>query len=221
MKPTSFARWGTGLAALLAGTALVLLAACGQFNDEPAGRVTAKLSFPGTVGAAATASTPLLAGPDATCTTVECTEVKTVVVGAVVITHRLEPYTDADQVDDVNEDEIEDDILNAVVYFEIVPVNGVDEPVSFLIPPDAAGPWMLIGVGLRYSISTLGELQDLPDDAPIWFGFTYGGTPSAPQFLNDIVKDGDVLEMIMQPACTYLPNGLYLDPGSSCYGPAM
>lgn len=208
--------------------ALTLLAGCGQLNDDPAQGVTVQMALD-TPATATSAAQPMVAGPPASCTTTECQEVKTIVLGAVVITHRDTPYTSEDEVTNAAEDAIEDDLINSVVYFDVVQVDGVNEPVSFLIPPDTAGNWLLIAVGLRDRVTTLGEVDDLPPGSPIYFGFTFGGPDGVPRtgdigggavpgatFLNGLVEPGDTLTMRLQPACSYTDNGLSTDPNSSC-----
>ena len=189
-------RGGTRCAALwVAAAALigaVALTGCDALNDNPAGGTKMIVSFEGQLGNSAT---------NGAITTPSNSEtVKSLIVGAIVITHTTDPYTDADQVDETARENIKDDAIQSAAYLTIedLPYSGTS--ISFLIPPGASDNWQLVGVGTRDNIDVLQDLEDLPD-SPIWYGFTpyFAGGPSASS--ANKIKPGDTVTLTLGPGC--------------------
>ena len=185
-------------AALIAAALLALTAGCGEFNDDPFnGGFIVRLGFDesaqqsASTGASTTQSITFPEGVNE--------KVLTLIVGPIVITHEktpgggIQPYTSEAEVTDTNRELLEKDAEQSVVYLEIVQLPNPDNAVEFEIPPDSAGRWQLIAVGLRERREALAEILDTD---PIWYGFT-------PDFLDDDVKLGVTqFTLTLEPACS-------------------
>jgi hypothetical protein len=185
-------------ALLLAG----FLAGCSDENDDPAGGITAIVSFAGHDGNALTRGA--ITSPPGS------EQIVSLIVGAVVITHdrnpatpEIDPYTAADQVNDEpipeegdksTKELLKDDAIQSAAYLTIEDLPLSADVISFLIPPAGAGSWQLVGVGTRTNVDVLQDLED-DEDAPIWYGFSADG------FQNDLVEPGDQVELILEPGC--------------------
>ena len=204
-RPTPLHK-GMLLAALGAAMLMVLAGGCGQFNDNPSpGGSSFTMSFASASGATPSSATASPMTWDTT--TLGPLQVRTVVVGAIVITHNrggtcpagsICPYTDSSDVNDTNRDLIQQDAEQSVNYLGINPISG-QEPttVDFAIPPDGAGPWQLIGIGLQEDLSDQG-IADVKTLTPIYYGFV-------PQFLNGLVYPGQPVDpaftLTLKPWC--------------------
>ena len=190
-------RKGMYLAALGAAVLLVLAGGCGNDNPYPGG-MSVQVAFQGaTSGTSSTmAWNPATQGP---------LEVKSVVVGAIVITHNrggcpggatLCAYSDVSQVTTTNRDLLQTDAEQSVNFLEINVITGDTAEVEFPIPPNAAGPWQLIGIGLKNDLSQDG-LAEITSVDPIWYGFV-------PEFLNGKVVPGTLYPtpLTLQPWCS-------------------
>ncbi len=189
-------RSGARLLTVLAAALLVLAAGCGQFNDDPnpAG-LSVAYTFSG--GAVTADSDPLTAETQGV--TVNGGDVvETLVIGAIVITHRSSPYQPGDDPTDAEREALEKDAEQSLQFLEIVDLPTPGNVVEFTIPPDSAGPWQLVGVGMRRNIDTLDEVTD---SDPIYYGFIG-------RFLNGTVLPGDLLPdvLTLEPACTLEPS---------------
>lgn len=171
--------------ALLAGMIAFSVVSCGELNDNPApDGIIARVTLPGSdsTGAMGLSSPP------------NSEPIISMVVGALVITYRDTPVEDVDAIDAEEQQNLEDDALQSAKYLEVFDLPTDDDVVSFRIPPDEAGNWQLIGVGVRVDIDTLADLGD-EDDPAIWYGFST-------DFLNDQVEPGDEVPLVLQPACS-------------------
>ena len=141
-------RGGTRCAALwVAAAALigaVALTGCDALNDNPAGGSKVIVSFDGMSGNSA------INGAIVTPSNSE--EIKSLIVGAIVITHTTTPYQNADDVDDTAKDNIKDDAIQSAAYLTIEDLPYSGNSISFLIPPAASDNWQLVGVGTRDNI---------------------------------------------------------------------
>ena len=180
---------GTVRAALIAAALLALTAGCGQFNDDPFnGGFIVRLGFDESAQQSATAGAGAVTPQGVTAPA--GSGIVTLVVGPIVITHvkstsvggGIEAYVFADIVliNDTDRENLEQDALQSVQFLEIVQLPHPSDTVEFEIPPDNAGPWQLIAVGLQVRRETL---EAITDTDPIWYGFT-------PEFLNDNVRRG-------------------------------
>ena len=171
--------------ALLAGMIAFSVVSCGELNDNPApDGIIARVILPGSDSAGAKGITsPTNSEP-----------IISMVVGALVITYRDTPVSDVGNIDDEEQQNLEDDALQSAKYLEVFDLPTADDVVSFRIPPEEAGNWQLIGVGVRVDIDTLADLGD-EDDPAIWYGFST-------TFLNDQVEPGDTVDLVLEPACS-------------------
>jgi len=198
-------RMGMFLAALGAAMLMVLAGGCGQFNDSPSpGAASFQMAFAPASGATPTAAT---SSPLAWNSTVlGPIQVRTVVVGAIVITHNrggtcpvgsICAYTDSSEVNATNRTLIQQDAEQSVNFLGINPISG-SEPtqVGFAIPPNGAGPWQLIGIGLREDLSDQG-IADVSSLTPVYWGFV-------PMFLNGLVTPGQPVNatLVLKPWCS-------------------
>jgi hypothetical protein len=175
--------WAAALALLPTG--------CADWNDHPAGGMRVIVGFEGLEAP----STGLIQSPSNS-----NPPILSLVVGAIVIhydrdpsTVGPDPFTDPDQVDEAAREGLADDAIQSAAYLTIADLPHPEDTISFLIPPATSGPWQLVGVGLRYNIDVLQDLED-KEDAPIWYGFT-------PEFQNDVVEPGDTVTLTLQPGC--------------------
>ena len=178
----------------LAVAALFLvLGGCGGLNDDPAGGgLSVRFGFADSNDGSSTEASaqsspdtaePMLSSPAGT-------EVLSIVIGAIVITHEkvsgngIEPYTIDDVFAGIGESQralLESDLEQSIVFMEIVQLPTDDDSVEFPIPPDNAGKWQLLAVGMRHRIESLG---DIDSNSPIYYGFIG-------RFLNGEVTPGD------------------------------
>ena len=202
----------------LAVAALFLvLGGCGGLNDDPAGGgLTVRFGFAdsggGSSSEASAQSSPDTAEPQAITSDPAYEEVLSVVIGAIVITHEkdvgggIQPYiaddiNTAPGITDRQRELLESDLEQSIVFMEIIQLPHPDDNVEFPIPPDNAGKWQLLAVGMRHRIEALSEIQS---DSPIFYGFIG-------EFLNGQVAPGEEISktLTLDPACgsTFQPTG--------------
>lgn len=197
---------------LLASAAFVVVAGgCGDLNDNPNNSsLGVTVAFNDNGSASASGSEPNQQSPQAI-TSPAGEQVLTLVVGAIVITHEkvpgggIVPYTFAD-INTLNETQrelLEKDAEQSVVFLEIVQLPTASNFVEFDIPPDNAGKWQLIAVGMRHRIEALDEILD---NSPIYYGFI-------DTFLNNLVTPGTAVTqtLLLDPGC-----GLQFQPQPPC-----
>ena len=189
MNPMRSVRIGLTLAAV-ATLAMVAAAGCGEFtNDSPARNITVIVGF----GASGGGSGPLL---DGAIVSPSGEPVVSIAVGAIVIS-RPTPFTGADDVTEADSTQLTDDAIQSAAFIAIqgLPFDG--DSISFLIPPDTAGNWQLVGVGSRIDIDVLDDFEGTDEfgrGAPIWYGFT-------PGFQNGLIEPGDTVTLTLEPGC--------------------
>lgn len=188
---------GVALVGLCAAALLVLAGGCGEFNDNPfPGGLTVGLGFAeGGSGTSSTSSTDGTSGTQVVTPPPNCEDVKTVVVGAIVIRHSrdfsgvIKPYRDEADVNDANEDLLQADAEQSAEFLRITQAP-IPDAVEFTIPPNGAGPWQLVAVGLR---NRREAIADIVDTDITWYGFVG-------EFLNGKVLPGETIgtELVMQ-----------------------
>ena len=183
----------------LAVAALFLvLGGCGGLNDDPAGGgLSVRFGFADSNDGSSTEASaqsspdtaePMLSSPAGT-------EVLSIVIGAIVITHEkdvgngIQPYVlgDIDGMTTRQRDLLEADLEQSIVFMEIIQLPTTEDSVEFPIPPDNAGKWQLLAVGMRHHIEALSEIQS---DSPIYYGFIG-------QFLNGLVSPGEEISELL------------------------
>jgi hypothetical protein len=182
------------MAALLALLALVAaLGLSGCSNDNPredGGTITVdirgiKQQLGGGSGGFSTSTT----GPGDSPAT---TDVKSLIIGAVVITFTDTPLTSDTNIDSGLEDKLADDVINSINYFSIVDLPTSDDFVEFKVPPPGADHWQVAAIGTRNKIAVFEDLSD--ESVAIYYGFT-------PQFYNTSGDSGPTVDIEMKRAC--------------------
>lgn len=197
---------GTLLAGLLAVALAVLLGGCGQFNDNPAStNLSATVSFAGanqtTAASSSGCATDTLCSPD----TADGGPVKMIIIGPIVIAagHNKGSGTDGawtsadiDNISETDRQNLIDDAKQSAQYVSLITLPNPDT-VQFVIPPDGAGNWQLVAVGLNAYEPDLASVQQTEIS---WFGFI-------DHFLNGEIQPGGTLSetLTLQPYC--VPNG--------------
>ena len=186
---------------LLAVSALLfVLGGCGGLNDDPAdGGLTVRFGFSDSGGASSAEASSATVEPQATAQPQAIVspkgDVLTVVIGAIVITHIkdiasvITAYNALDiaTISERERELLESDLEQSVVYLEIVQLPTAEDTVSFPIPPDNAGEWQLLAVGMRHRIEALDEIEN---NSPIYYGFIG-------EFLNGQVSPGQELSQTL------------------------
>lgn len=188
------------------GMALVTLVAlgmlgCKAYNDNPMpksvqmdlGTLQSQMGF--------------YLGPDGNITTSPSnatTEVKSLVFGAMVVRSRDTAYSPDEPLTQELKDEIQTDILNSVTYFQLVNLPIQEDSISMQLPPESAGAWQLVAVGLTTQPASVSELNaEQHTDAVAYYGF------GSDLLLTADVEEGITFDMTMKRACylTVKPNG--------------
>jgi hypothetical protein len=192
MAIISSSRRGTGIpgiAALLLMVAALGLAGCGNDNPSTSGG-TMKVDIRGLkqqmgVGGPSTMSTGVSDSP-------ATTAVKSLIIGAVVITFSNTPLDETTQVTSDLQDKLASDVINSINYFSIVDLPTNDDFVEFKVPPPSAGNWQVAALGTRDQILTYTDLDD--ENVAIYYGFS-------PKFYNTSGDSGPDVPITMSRAC--------------------
>lgn len=122
--------------------------------------------------------------------------VKSLVIGAIVITARDTPYTTDEALTDDDMEDIEDDVLNSAAYIDFVNLPTSDDTIEFLVPPPSAGNWQVAAIGVNFKMEYLDELDETEhDDAVMYYGFT-------PVFYKyDDIEEDTVFSITMKRNC--------------------
>ena len=121
--------------------------------------------------------------------------VKSLVIGAIVITARDTPYTTDEALTDEDLENIEDDVINSAAYIGFVNLPTTEDTIEFLVPPPSAANWQIAAIGVDFEMKYLDELgEDEHDDSIMYYGFT-------PRFYNyDDIEDTPI-SITMKRAC--------------------
>ncbi|MDH5560553.1 MAG: hypothetical protein OEY59_06810 [Deltaproteobacteria bacterium] len=152
-----------------------LLTGCGELNDNPSpskrrmtvdiGNAKKVLGF-----SQASVSTKNIYVPEDTPAT---SEIKSLMVGAMVVTKRTTPYTNDMTITDQVMDDASADIANSINFLKIVQLPTSMDFIEFDIPPPSAEKWQIIMVGLRTAPLTVSELSnDGHKNSPAYYGFS-------------------------------------------------
>lgn len=122
--------------------------------------------------------------------------VKSLVIGAIVITARDTAYTTDEALTDDDMEDIEDDVLNSAAYIDFVNLPTSDDTIEFLVPPPSAGNWQVAAIGVNFKMEYLDELDETEhDDAVMYYGFT-------PVFYKyDDIEEDTVFSITMKRNC--------------------
>ncbi|HKI99127.1 MAG TPA: hypothetical protein VKB51_11685 [bacterium] len=176
---------GTLLVALLAA-AVLLLAGCGQ--DPSGGGVSVNVQFSGSSAPAGTSSTmattPLTDPYPGTSASVQMIALGAIVISVPAGTGPGGAFISADAnngtIDATVQQQLQDDAEQSVQFITLVTLPNDSDVVHFVIPPDGAGNWQLVAIGLNRHVDDLASIQSTD---PNWFGFIG-------QFLNGVVEPG-------------------------------
>jgi len=128
-------------------------------------------------------------GSDAT------SEVKTIALGAIVVTSRDTPYTTDEAPTDEEVEIFKDEVANSVVYISFVDLPTSEDTVDFLIPPPSAGKWQVFAIGVDFELDYLEELaEDEHENSIIYYGFTK-------DFYTSETIEGVTPEITLKRAC--------------------
>jgi hypothetical protein len=196
-SPRSYAQPGKAMLAALLLAGVLGLAGCGAFsNDNPSdsgGTITVDLrELAGTMSDGGGHST-LVAGPGSSDAT---TDVKSIIIGAVVITFTSDPLTADDEISGSVEDDLANDVINSINYFSIVDLPTSEDFVEFKVPPPGSGNWQVAAIGTRVPITTYQDLDD--ESVGIYYGFS-------DKFYQTSGSSGPDVEFEMKRAC-YIDN---------------
>lgn len=122
--------------------------------------------------------------------------VKSLVIGAIVITTRDTPYTTDEALTDEDMEDIEDDVLNSAAYIDFVNLPTSDDTIEFLVPPPSAANWQVAAIGVNFKMDYLEELDETEhDDAVMYYGFT-------PIFYKyDDIEEDTIISLTMKRNC--------------------
>lgn len=189
---------------------LLVLGGCGGLNDNPAGGgLSVRYRFSDSGDDSTAKASSATAEPQAITSDPLYEDVLSLVIGAIVITHEkvvgngIEAYNalDIPNITDRQKDLLESDLEQSIVFMEIIQIPSPSDSAEFPIPPDNAGQWQLLAVGMRHHIEALSEIQS---DSPIFYGFI-------DEFLNGKVTPGEEISQVLNldPACgsTNQPTG--------------
>ncbi len=132
--------------------------------------------------------------------------VKSLVIGAIVVTTRDTPYTTDEALTDENMEDIEDDVLNSAAYIGFVNLPATEDTIEFLVPPPSAANWQVAAIGVNFEMEYLEELDETDhDDAVMYYGFT-------PEFYHhDDIEEDKIISLTMKRNCLaneeIYPNG--------------
>jgi hypothetical protein len=96
------------------------------------------------------------------------TRVRSVIIGAVVITFQGSPLNSDSRINDDNVQGLIDDLINSVNFFTIVDLPTAADEIEFKVPPPGAGGWQVAAVGSRARLATF---DDLKEENVIYYGF--------------------------------------------------
>ena len=197
---------GMGSAVILMGIFFILftlLPGCGEFNDNPREtkmKLTVDISeLKKQFGYSSDNKDSLdkaVRGIDDLEETPATSAVKSLVIGAIVITARDTPYTIDEALTDEDMEDIEDDVLNSAAYIDFVNLPTSDDTIEFLVPPPSAGNWQVAAIGVNFKMEYLEELDETEhDDAVMYYGFT-------PIFYKyDDIEEDTVFSLTMKRNC--------------------
>jgi hypothetical protein len=174
-----------------------LVPGCGEFNDNPREtkmKLTVDISeLKKQFGYSSDSDRSISDLPETEATSA----VKSLVIGAIVITSRDTPYTTDEALTDEDMEDIEDDMLNSAAYIGFVNLPTSDDTIEFLVPPPSAENWQVAAIGVDFKMDYLGQLDETDhDDAIMYYGFT-----SIFYHYDDIKEDTPPISLTMKRAC--------------------
>ncbi len=186
-------------------TAGLIVLGCKQFNDDPAERsdtitvdvqkIQNQLGY--TKADAVKSQNSGSSNISPPTDTDASNAVRSILIGAMVVTSRSTPYTSTTALTEAEVENMEDDLLNSVNYFKMINLPTTSTYLTFDVPPETAGNWQVVAVGLDFDISVFDDLsKEEHDGAVIYAGFVERF------FTRNDVGDG-VLgdDLLMKRAC--------------------
>jgi hypothetical protein len=194
-NPVYLNKLGNGVIPLF----LLLLVGCSEWNDNPAdnGKLFLDLSSIqrklGILMPEKRLNEKNVIVPEDTAST---TEVKALVVGALVVTSRNTPYTRDIALSGAVEESMKTDLQNSVDFFKIVRLPTADKTIMLKLPPSTAENWQPIVVGLRTVPELLENLADNNhEDSDIYYGF------SSKFYKTDNINNNEIIKLTLFRNC--------------------
>ena len=123
-------------------------------------------------------------------------EVKSLLVGAFVVTTRNTPYAKDVAITDEISENLKDELAGSVDYIQIVNLPTDSDTIEFPYPKSDLSRWQVIAVALDFSIKEFAELgEDAHDSSIIYFGF------SENFYTAGSIGDTEQVEINMVRAC--------------------
>ena len=156
---------------------LSLFISCKGLNDNPSKRIN-KLSVDITEAKKKVGySTNIIKKQSKELTTPQSStstnEVKSLIVGAMVVASSSEAYTENSVITAEVENAIRTDLINSSNYFKIVSLPVEADQIEFDVPLPSAGDWQVVVAGLKTSPNAISDLIDNPanDKSIAYIGF--------------------------------------------------
>jgi len=169
----------TCLTAALLLLPFFFLTACKELSNDPpkeTGTLAVNLAdIQKQVGVAATADQNTAVSRSVTVPgdSVATNEVKSLLVGAFVVTTRSTPYSMDVPITDAVEENVKDDLAASVDYIKIVDLPTADDTIEFSYPKSELSRWQVIAVALDFKIKEFAELgEDAHENSVLYMGFT-------------------------------------------------
>ncbi len=101
--------------------------------------------------------------------------VKSLVLGAIVVTSRSDPYLSTTKVTEKIEEDLKQEAINSVNYLSVVDLPINEDYIEFLVPPQTAGKWQVAVVSFDFNLDVLADWEDYESKGKILHkGFTEG-----------------------------------------------
>ncbi len=123
-------------------------------------------------------------------------EVKSLLVGAFVVTTRDTPYTKDVPITDTVEDDLKDELSGSVDYIKIVSLPTEKDYIEFPYPKSELSKWQVIAVALNFDINQFAELgEDDHENSILYFGF------SDKFYKSNTIGENELVTIDMTRAC--------------------
>lgn len=119
--------------------------------------------------------------------------VRGLLIGAIVVTARDTPYTSDIEMTQAVEDELVDQLVNSINYITIANLPVSEDYIEFLVPPDTAAKWQVVVVATDFVVNTLSDLDGYEDDG---HELTHKGF--TPRFYSSDTVEDSVIQVDME-----------------------
>lgn len=123
-------------------------------------------------------------------------EVKSLLVGAFVVTSRDTPYTKDVPITEDVEENLKDELSGSVDYIKIVSLPTDNDYIEFPYPKSELSKWQVIAVALDFDIKEFAELgEDDHENSILYFGF------STKFYQSNTIGENEEVTIEMTRAC--------------------